>query len=177
MFNDEVTKPATESLKITKPTTPPVSHKGMPNEDSNHVNASDKEVVTGFTEVLERMAKENLRMQSKVLNLVNTLIKQREAEDKPSTANTLLSFDPYSDEIMNRLKDVSRASYIYKDSTRVDTSLGEVFVHMAGEATEIIYLNEKGKLVRVVMQGDGFALRTIVSKYNFNEGKSIGIPE
>lgn len=177
MFNDEVTKPATESLKITKPTTPPVSHKGMPNEDSNHVNTTDKEVVTGFTEVLERMAKENMRMQSKVLNLVNTLIKQREAEDKPTTVNTLLSFDPYSDEIMSRLKDVSRASYIYKDSTRVDTSLGEVFVHMAGEATEIIYLNEKGKLVRFVMQGDGFALRTIVSKYNFNEGKSINIPE
>lgn len=177
MFNDEVTKPATESLKITKPTTPPVSHKGIPDEDSNHVNPTNKEVVTGFTEVLERMAKENMRMQSKVLNLVNTLIKQRDTEDKPSTANTLLSFDPYSDEIMSRLKDVSRASYIYKDSTRVDTSLGEVFVHMAGEATEIIYLNEKGKLVRFVMQGDGFALRTIVSKYNFNEGKSINIPE
>lgn len=177
MFNDEVTKPATESLKITKPTTPPVSHKGMPDEDSNRVNTTDKEVVTGFTEVMERMAKENMRMQSKVLNLVNTLIKQRDTEDKPSTGNTLLSFDPYSDEIMNRLKDVSRASYIYKDSTRVDTSLGEVFVHMAGEATEIIYLNEKGKLVRFVMQGDGFALRTIVSKYNFNEGKSINIPE
>lgn len=177
MFNDEVTKPATESLKITKPTTPPVSHKGIPDEDSNRVNTTDKEVVTGFTEVLERMAKENMRMQSKVLNLVNTLIKQRDMEDKPSTGNILLSFDPYSDEIMSRLKDVSRASYIYKDSTRVDTSLGEVFVHMAGEATEIIYLNEKGKLVRFVMQGDGFALRTIVSKYNFNEGKSINIPE
>lgn len=174
MFNDEVTKPATESLKITKPTTPPVSHKGMPDED---VNTTDKEVVTGFTEVLERMAKENMRMQSKVLNLVNTLIKQRDTEDKPSTDNTLLSFDPYSDEIMTRLKDVSRASYIYKDSTRVDTSLGEVFVHMAGEATEIIYLNEKGKLVRFVMQGDGFALRTIVSKYDFNERRSINIPE
>ena len=51
-----------------------------------------------FTEVLERMAKENMRMQSKVLNLVNTLIKQREAEDKPSTGNTQLAFDPYSDE-------------------------------------------------------------------------------
>ena len=177
MFNNEVTKPATESLKITKPTTPPVSHKGMPDEDSNRVNTTDKESVTGFTEVLERMAKENMRMQSKVLNLVNTLIKQRDMEDKPSTGNALLSFDPYSDEIMSRLKDVSRASYIYKDSTRVDTSLGEVFVHMAGEATEIIYLNEKGKLVRFVMQGDGFALRTIVSKYNFNEGKSISIPE
>lgn len=177
MFNDEVTKPATESLKITKPTTPPVSHKGMPDEDSNRVNTTDKEVVTGFTEVLKRMAKENMRMQSKVLNLVNTLIKQRDTEDTPSTDNTLLPFDPYSDEIMSRLKDVSRASYIYKDSTRVDTSLGEVFVHMAGEATEIIYLNEKGKLVRFVMQGDGFALRTIVSKYNFNEGKSINIPE
>ena len=177
MFNDEVTKSATESPRITKPTTPPVSHKGMPDEDSNHAVTADKEIVTGVTEVLERMAKENMRMQSKVLNLVNTLIKQRETEDKTPVVNTSLSFDPYSDEIMNRLKDVSRASYIYKDSTRVDTSLGEVFVHMAGEATEIIYLNEKGKLVRFVMQGDGFALRSIVSKYNFNEGKSINIPE
>lgn len=156
---------------INKPTTAPVS----PLLKTN--TSDDKESVTGFTEVLERMAKENMRMQSKVLNLVNTLIKQRDMEDKPSTDNTLLSFDPYSDEIMSRLKDVSRASYIYKDSTRVDTSLGEVFVHMAGEATEIIYLNEKGKLVRFIMQGDGFALRTIVSKYNFNEGKSINIPE
>ena len=177
MFNDEVTKPATESLKITKPTTPPVSHKDVPDADSNHASLTNKESVTVFTEVLERMVKENMRMQSKVLNLVNTLIKQRDTEDTPSIDNTLLSFDPYSDEIMNRLKDVSRASYIYKDSTRVDTSLGEVFVHMAGEATEIIYLNEKGKLVRFVMQGDGFALRTIISKYNFNEGKSINIPE
>ena len=149
---------------ISKPTTKPVS-------PLLKTNTSD------FTEVLERMAKENMRMQSKVLNLVNTLIKQRETEDKSSTSDTQLSFDPYSDEIMSRLKDVSRASYIYKDSTRVDTSLGEVFVHMAGEATEIIYLNEKGKLVRHVMQGDGFALRTIVSKYDFNERQSISIPD
>lgn len=173
MFNDEVTKSSTESPRITKPTTPPVSHKGMPDED---VNTTDKEVVTGFTEVLERMAKENMRMQSKVLNLVNTLIKQRETEEKPSASNTQLSFDPYSDEIMSRLKDVSRASYIYKGSTRVDTSLGEVLVHMVSGATEIVYLNEKGKLVRVVMQGDGFDLRTIVSKFDFNEGRSINIP-
>lgn len=166
-FNHE----AKATHAISKPTTTPVS----PLLKTN--TSDDKESVTGFTEVLERMAKENMRMQSKVLNLVNTLIKQRDIEDKPSTANTLLSFDPYSDEIMSRLKDVSRASYIYKDSTRVDTSLGEVFVHMAGEATEIIYLNEKGKLVRFVMQGDGFALRTIVSKYDFNERRSINIPE
>lgn len=156
---------------ISKPTTAPVSPLLKTNTGDN------KEVVTEFTEVLKRMAKENMRMQSKVLNLVNTLIKQREAENKPTTANTQLSFDPYSDEIMDRLKDVSRAAYIYKDSTRVDTSIGEVFVHMAGEATEIIYLNEKGKLIRHVMQGDGFALRTIVSKFAFNEGKSINIPE
>lgn len=173
MFNDETTKPANEGLRITKPVSPTYN----PNKDGNHANTADKEVLTGFTEVLERMAKENMRMQSKVLNLVNTLIKQRETEEKPVVNNTQLAFDPYSDEIMNRLKDVSRASYIYKDSTRVDTSIGEVFVHMAGEATEIIYLNEKGKLVRHVMQGDGFALRTIVSKYDFTEKKSIHIPE
>lgn len=158
---------------ISKPTTTPVSHK----VETNKVDDSNKEMVTGFTEVLERMAKENMRMQSKVLNLVNTLIKQRETEEKPVVNNTQLAFDPHSDEIMDRLKDISRASYIYKDSTRVDTSIGEVFVHMAGEATEIIYLNEKGKLVRHVMQGDGFALRTIVSKYDFTEKKSIHIPE
>lgn len=156
---------------ISKPTTAPVSPLLKTNTGDN------KEVVTEFTEVLKRMAKENMRMQSKVLNLVNTLIKQREAENKPTTANTQLSFDPYSDEIMDRLKDVSRAAYIYKDSTRVDTSIGEVFVHMAGEATEIIYLNEKGKLIRHVMQGDGFALRTIVSKYDFTERQSISIPD
>lgn len=155
---------------IGKPTTTPVS----PLLKTN--TSDDKEAVTGFTEILERMAKENMRMQSKVLNLVNTLIKQRDTEDKPSTGNALLSFDPYSDEIMSRLKDVSRASYIYKGSTRVDTSLGEVFVHKGGESTEIVYLNEKGKLVRVVMQGDGFDLRTIVSKFDFNEGRSINIP-
>lgn len=159
---------------ISRPTTKPVSPLLNPPKDDG---IAEKEMVTGFTEVLERMAKENMRMQSKVLNLVNTLIKQRETEDKPVVNNTQLAFDPYSDEIMDRLKDVSRASYIYKDSTRVDTSIGEVFVHMAGEATEIIYLNEKGKLVRHVMQGDGFALRTIVSKYDFTERKSIHIPE
>lgn len=156
---------------ISKPTTKPVS----PLLKTNTSN--DQEVPTVFAEVLERMAKGNMKMQSKVLNLVNTLIKQRETEDKPTTNHIQLAFDPYNDEIMNRLKDVSRASYIYKDSTRVDTSLGEVFIHMAGVATEIIYLNEKGKLVRHVMQGDSFALRTIVSKYDFTERKTINIPE
>lgn len=155
---------------IKRPATTPVT----PLLKTN--TSDDKEAIIGFTEVLERMAKENMRMQSKVLNLVNTLIKQRDMEDKPSVSNTQLSFDPYSDEIMTRLKDVSRASYIYKGSTRVDTSLGEVFVHKGGESTEIVYLNEKGKLVRVVMQGDGFDLRTIVSKFDFNEVKSIDIP-
>lgn len=155
---------------IKRPATTPVS----PLLKTN--TSDDKESVTRFTEVLERMAKENMRIQSKVLNLVNTLIKQRDMEDKPPVVNTQLSFDPYSDEIMTRLKDVSRASYIYKGSTRVDTSLGEVFVHKGGESTEIVYLNEKGKLVRVVMQGDGFDLRTIVSKFDFNEVKSINIP-
>ena len=155
---------------IKRPATTPVS----PLLKTN--TSDDKESVTRFTEVLERMTKENMRIQSKVLNLDNTLIKQRETEDKTLAPDTQLSFDPYSDEIMTRLKDVSRASYIYKGSTRVDTSLGEVFVHKGGEATEIVYLNEKGKLVRVVMQGDGFDLRTIVSKFDFNEGRSINIP-
>ena len=156
---------------ISKPTTKPVS----PLLKTN--TSDDKEVLTGFIEALERMAKENMRMQSKALNLVNILIKQRETEDKSTTNHVQLAFDPYSDEIMNRLKDVSRASYIYKDTTHVDTSLGEVFIHMAGVATEIIYLNEKGKLVRQIMQGDGFALRTIIGKYDFTERKSINIPE
>ena len=82
------------------------------------------------------------------------------------------TFDPYSEEIMDRLKDTTRGCYIYKGDSREDVSLGEVFVISTGNATEIIYINMKGRLTRLVMQGSGFDLRTIVGKFDFIENES-----
>ena len=73
---------------------------------------------------------------------------------------------------MERLKDTTRGCYIYKGDNREDVSLGEVFVISTGNATEIIYLNMKGRLTRLVMQGSGFDLRTIVGKFDFIENES-----